>query len=128
MIFVVRNHITNINDEFDSAKISNAQELATAKLIENQRLYLEQEKKRFHFAKVITNDNGEVWLDGNLETDPEEGNYHVFSHRIGTYDAFTTLTQVKQDIALKQQAFLQELGLQKVHKLVQPKTTGLKKA
>lgn len=128
MIFFVKNYVTNINDEFDSAKLSNAQELAAAKLIENQNLYLEQEKKRFHFAKVITNDIGEVWLDGNLGADSEEGNYHVFSHRIGTYDAFTTLTQVKQDIELKKQTFLQELGLQKIYKLVQPKTTGLKKA
>ena len=128
MIYYIINPFTREIENFDDEQYPNAQELAQAKLQEYQQTYLAQEANRFHFAKVIKTDAGEIWSDGDVNNDPEEGDYHVLNQYTGLYDAFSTLTEVKADIAKKQQQFLVDCEIDKVFQRVQPVATGLQNA
>ena len=123
MIYYMYSPFDNTKIEFDTEQYPNAQELAQAKLLEIQQTYLAQEAIRFHFAKVTQVENGEVWINGDLNNDPEEGNYKVLNHYVGTYDSMQNLTEVKENIATKQQQFLIGCGLDKVLETVQLATT-----
>jgi hypothetical protein len=120
MIYYIFNPFIREEEIFDTEQNSNAQELAQAKLQEYQQAYLTQEANRFHFAKVTKTDLGEIWSDGNVVNDSEQGDYHVFNQYTGLYDAFSTLIEVKMDIAAKQQQFLVNCKIDKVLERVQP--------
>ncbi len=124
MIYYMYSPFDGTKIEFDTEQYPNAQELAQAKLLEIQQTYLVQEALRFHVAKVAKVENGEVWSNVDLDNDPEEGDYRVLNHYVGTYDSHPTLTAVKADIAAKQQQFLVDCGLDKMLEIVQPVTTG----
>ena len=128
MIYYIFNPFTREEEIFNTEQDSNAQELAQAKLQEYQQSYLTQEANRFHFAKVTRTDLGEIWSDGNVVTDSEQGNYHVLNQYTGLYSAFSTLTEVKFDIATKQQQFLVDCKIDKVFERVQPVAEGLQNA
>lgn len=114
MIYYILNPFENTFEKFDSTKESNAQELCQNKLLEYQTAYLNQEKLRFHFVKVVAANAGEIWVDADLANDPEVGDYRVFSQYLGTYDSFASLQAAKADFVSKQQEFLTSIGLDKV--------------
>lgn len=118
----------NARLDYDTEVYPDAKELAEAKLAEIQVEYLEQQKIRFHFAIVTIENGGEVWTTGDVNTAPELGDYRVLNEYTGTYDAFTNLTEVKAEIALRQQQFLVNCGLDRVHVIEQPVTEGLQNA
>ena len=120
MIYYIFNPFTREEEIFNTEQNLNAQELAQAKLQEYQQAYLTQEANRFHFAKVTRTDLGEIWSDGNVITNSEQGDYHVLNQYTGLYDAFLTLTEVKADIVAKQQQFLVNCKIDKVFERVQP--------
>lgn len=120
MIYYISNPFLWNYEYFDTEQYENAFELATVKLEEYKTTLLSQEANRFHFAKVTKIDGGEVWSDGDINNDPEEGDYHVFNQYTGTYDAFSTLSEVKKNIANKQQQYLVESQLDKVREKIEP--------
>jgi hypothetical protein len=124
MIYYIYSPFDGAKIEFDTEQYPNAQELAQAKLLEIQQNYLTQEALRFHSAKVTQVKDGEIWSNIDFNNDPEEGNYQVLNHYVGTYDSFLSLTATKADIAAKQQQFLVDCGLDKILEIVQPVTTG----
>ena len=124
MIYYLYSPFDSTKIEFDTEQYPNAQELAQAKLLEIRQTYLVQEALRFHFGKVTQTQMGEVWINVNINNDPEEGDYRVLNHYTGTYDSFPTLTAVKADIIAKQQQFLIDCGLDRVLEIAQPVTTG----
>jgi hypothetical protein len=124
MIYYFYNPIDNAKIEFNTERYPNAQELAQAKLLEIGQAYLVQEALRFHFAKVTQTQTGEVWLNVDVNNDPEEGNYRVLNQYTGTYDSFPTLTAAKANITAKKQQFLIDCGLNRVLEIAQPVTTG----
>jgi hypothetical protein len=124
MIYYIYSPFDGTKIEFDTEQYSNAQELAQAKLLEVQQTYLAQEALRFHVAKVTQVETGEVWSNVDLNNDPEEGDYRVLNHYVGTYDSFSTLTAVKADVISKQQQFLIDCKLDRVLEIAQPITTG----
>ena len=128
--YIVNNLTSSVRDEFSEEDFPNAKELAEAKLIENRDAYLLQEANRFHIKKVIRNDLGEVWSDADLNNDPEIGEYQSFDHTTGSYDAYTSLTEAKQDSLMKKEAFIVSSGLDKILEIdiTQPVATGLNPA
>jgi hypothetical protein len=125
-IFDPLNDNTRLN--YDTEIYPDAKELAEAKLAEIQTAYLEQQKLRFHFAIVTLENGGEVWTTGDVNTAPEYGNYRVLNEYTGSYDEFTNLTEVKSEIAIRQQQFLVNCSLDKVHVIKQPVSEGLQNA
>lgn len=124
MIYYMYSPFDGTKIEFDTEQYPNAQELAQAKLLEIRQTYLVQEALRFHLAKVTQLETGEVWSNVDVDNDPEEGDYRVLNHYVGTYDSLPTLTAAKADIAAKQQQFLADCGLDKILEIAQPVTTG----
>lgn len=108
----------------------DTKELAESRLQEICNQFLLREKNRFHVVKVTTNEVGEIWSDADIDNDPEEGNYKVLDQNTGLYDPFSNLTEVKADILLKKQKFIESVGLDKVIEinLEQPKSDGLQLA
>jgi hypothetical protein len=118
--YEVVNPITGKKEAWSTQEFVDAKQLAQTRLSVIRSEYLLQEAIRFHLVKVTQNAAGEVWAEVNPEEETEElGDYKVFKQYEGTYDSFNTLTHAKTDIEIKQNAFLTELGLDKVNEIVE---------
>lgn len=118
MIYVITNRIKGELEYFDDAIIPNAMEVAQQKLNEYTKAYLEQEKIRFHIARVEHNDIGERWF--NLtDNEPEVADYRVLDQYTGTYSNAVTLTDALALVEQRKQQFIASLG-DKVSEYIPP--------
>lgn len=118
MIYVITNRIKGELEYFDDAIIPNAMEVAQQKLDEYTKAYLEQEKIRFHIARVEHNDIGERWF--NLtDNEPEVADYRVLDQYTGTYSNAVTLTDALALVEQRKQQFIASLG-DKVSEYIPP--------
>ena len=103
--YAVINRVTNTVDYLES------EELANAKLIENQTAYLNAEAYRFTICKEIVSGNDTTWLNADLNNDPEEAVYHVFNTKTGLHEQVQGLSNAKKRLEAIKQEFIVDNSL-----------------
>jgi hypothetical protein len=111
MIYQIRNPMTNELTYFDEATSSTAKADADALLLQIRHDFLSYQSPRFAINKVVVEGNNTTWMNADLENDPEDGEYQVLNHEVGTYQKCTSLSEAKAVNAQIQNAFLTLCGL-----------------
>ena len=89
MTFLVHNPFTGERFEFEDEGLANA------KVDEVRADAMVREDYRFTVANEVVDGNNTTWTNANLDSDPEEGTYHVFNTFTGQHEKVETLTAAK---------------------------------
>jgi len=111
MIYQVRNPITNEKTYFDENTSITAKADADSLLLQIRQDFLLRESPRFAVNKILVEGNDTTWMNADLYNDPEEGEYQVLNHEVGTYQKCNSLSEAKSVNTQIQNAFLTLCGL-----------------
>jgi hypothetical protein len=86
MTFLVVNPLTGERFKFEDEALANA------KAAEIRADVMVREDYRFTVAKEVVNGNNTIWINADLDNDPEDGTYNVFNTFTGLHEKIVSLS------------------------------------